>query len=128
MEEGCRHFMQGYQRCQGSERQQDVEEYGNDDSHQRHRCKGFLEDVGKGDEDEGGAGVGVDADREGSGENHQSGKNGDERVDGDNVARRLEKVGLTGEIAGKGADAAHADAERIKRLAHRGEEHGGIHV
>ena len=51
--EECRaHLMKGYQRGEGSQRQEGIEHQGDEEAHDGHRNKGLFEDVGQGDEDE----------------------------------------------------------------------------
>ena len=128
LQEGGAHLMQRNERGEGSHGEQQVEHDGHDIAHDRHGCKGLVEHVGQGDEDQRSPRVGIDADGEGCGENHQSGEDGHHAIDDADLNRRLQQIGLAGEIGGIGANAPHGDAERIERLSKGAEQHVAIYL
>ena len=73
--------MEGNQRGQGCQRQEQVEQDGNDIPHHRYTAKGLLEHIRQGDEDERRTAVGIDTHRESGRKNHEACKDGNDRVD-----------------------------------------------
>lgn len=107
---------------EGGEGEESVEEKAYGSTDKGNGGKGLLEDCGEGDEDERGTAVGLDAGAEGCGENHKACKDGHEGVDEADLDGRLEEVGLAVEVGGKGAEAAHCDAQRVESLTEGGKE------
>ena len=109
MEECRSDFMHRDGGCECGEREQCVEEDGDDIADGRHGCKRLVEHVGERDEDERGAGVGSHADGEGRRENHQSCQDGDERIDEGDLHRRTHQARLLREIGGVGTQTRRAE-------------------
>ena len=107
---------------EGGKGKEGIEEDGDGISHSGCGCKGFVEDVWQGDEDERGARIGLHTDGEGGGENHQSGKYGDEGVEQGDLCRRPDEIGLAAEIGSIGTQAGGAETEGEESLAERLEE------
>ena len=81
MEEGRADLVHRDSRCEGREHQQGIEQDGDKISHSWHRDKRLLEHIRQGDEDKRRATVRLDAHREGGREDHQSGEDGDGRIE-----------------------------------------------
>ena len=118
--------MKGDERRQSSQREQSIEEQGDNISHNGHGGERLVEDIRQGNKHQRCTTVGAYTHGESGGEDHQTGKDSDERVDGRDLNSRGEQVCLLAVVAGIGGEAAHADAKRIERLAKGPEEHAGI--
>ena len=126
MEECCAHLMQGDERRQCCHREQQVEQQRNDRSHERHGREGLTEHIGQGDEHQRGAGIGLSANGEDCREYHQACQDGDERVDADYLYGRFCQVRVTAEVAGIGAEASHAQAQRVEGLSQGSQQHVAV--
>ena len=126
MEESRRDLVEGDERRQGCQREQRIEEQGDNISHNGHGRERLVEDIWQGNKHQRCTAVGTHTHGEGGGEDHQTGKNSNERVDERDLNSGGEQVCLLAVVAGIGGEAAHADAQRIERLAEGSKEHAGI--
>ena len=129
VEEGGANLVERHQRGEGCQRQEGVEQQRHNLAHQRHRRESLLEHVGQCDEYQSGTRIltgqlwvgqlvgSIRIAGEEGGEYHQTCQDGDERVDADNLHSRLREMCVALEIAGIGAQTAHAQTQRVKGLS-----------
>ena len=96
--EGRADLMHRDGRCQGSKYQQGIEQDRNEIAHGRHRDKRLLEYVRQSDEDERRTTVRLHTYGESRREDHQSGEDGDSRIEQGYLCGRAHQIGVALEI------------------------------